>query len=766
MDSGRTLLHYRLLEKIGEGAMGVVWKAVDTTLDRQVALKVLPESLSGNPDRLARFEREAKLLASVNHPNIATLYGFHQTEGHHFLTMELVSGKNLEERLAEGPLSQKEALALGEQIADGLAATHRHGVIHRDLKPANIVVTPDGKVKVLDFGLAKALETAPPTTSDSSSSTMSSAGTRAGVILGTAAYMSPEQARGRPLDERTDVWAFGCILYELLTARKIFAGETFSDSLAALLTKEPAWDDLPPGLPAIVKTLLQRCLKKDAGDRLRDIAEARRDLHSALREPPAESSPVRSRPTEKSIAVLPFVNRSAETDSEFFSDGLSEELIHALARLAGLRVASRTSAFRYRGRDIDVRQIGRELNVATVLEGSVRRAGTRLRVTAQLVNADDGYQLWSERYDREMTNVFEIQDEITEAIVKTVAPTLLGQQKRPRKRHTENLEAYELYLKGRHFWHQRTASALRAAIDCFQRAIELDPGYSLAHAGLADAFSILRPYGFVSAKEGKPRAEEAAKRAMELDPTLAESHFASALTQLYYGNDWLRAEPHFRRALELDPSSSMVAIYYGLFLSLAQRFQEALPHIETAIELDPMSPFVHAIGALAQYAARRYEEALRLGEKALAIQPDFALALWTIGFACCKLEQHQRAREAFETLVLISKRAPFFVAMLGFHLGMTGRRDEALRILEELDARREKEYVTPVATFLIHLGLGDREKMYQSLQACVEDQATPISAIGAVPFLDDLASEPRFADIFRRLGIAAMLPSPTRPRKD
>jgi len=448
-----------------------------------------------------------------------------------------------------------------------------------------------------------------------------------------------------------------------------------------------------------------------------------------------------------------------DAEQEYFSDGLAEEVITALASLSGLRVASRTSAFRFRGRDLDVREIGKQLNVETVLEGSVRRAGKRIRITVQLINVADGYYLWSQRYDRELEDVFAIQDEITESIVKTLKPTLLGsrheQPQQPvMKRHTDNLQAYELYLKGRHYWQQRTERGLRASIDCFQKAIALDPNYALAHAGIADSFSILRIYGYVSNQEARSKAEAAARRALELDPGLAEAHFALAIFTFYFVEDWPTAEEHFLRAIELSPKTAIFHGFLGFFLGGLHRFAEADASFTKALELDPLSSLAHSMWSVSKYLAGRHGEAIQSAERALELQPDFPLALLMIGLANAELGRDDTAIVAFERLILVSNRTAWFIGMAGMVYAGAGRRTEALNLMNELRDRSQHEYVAPMCRLAIEAGLRNREGIVRELQEFIKESMAGFGLeVTLGSRLDDMVKDPAFEPALRRLRI-------------
>ena len=583
LNSGSRLGPYEIVAPLGAGGMGEVYRARDPRLGRDVAIKVISETGVTDSDRLRRFEREARAVAALSHPNILAIFDIGVGDAP-FLVTELLEGETLRAILERGPLSVPRTTELSLQLVAGLSAAHARGIVHRDLKPDNIFITADGLLKILDFGLAKHVE--PAITGVES---VTRAQTIPGAVLGTVGYMAPEQVRGLDADQRADIFASGAILFEMLTGQRAFRGLSPADTMSAVLNDPPSTLEFNADTPAALARIVRRCLEKDANERFqsaRDLGFAIESI-SDIRAMPGELAGKRERTT--SIAVLPFVNLSADVENQYFSDGLAEDVINALTRLPGLRVASRTSSFRFRG-DVDVRQVGRDLGVGAILEGSVRRAGARLRVTAQLTNAEDGYHIWSERYDREMADVFEIQDEIVESIINALAPALLGEAQSARRRSTENLEAYELYLKGRHFWNQRSPAVVGTAIRCFEEAIGLDPDYALAYAGLADCYSILRVYGWTPTEHSQPRALDAVNKALALDPNLPEAHFSKALYTFHFESHWRAARADFLRALELSPQIALFEAYYGLFLASEYRACGRQP--ENRPRARPRSAFV------------------------------------------------------------------------------------------------------------------------------------------------------------------------------
>jgi serine/threonine protein kinase len=559
--------------------MGEVYRARDLKLKREVAIKILPEEFAFDADRVSRFQREAELLASLNHPNIAAIYDIEEAGNSRFLVLELVEGDTLADRIDRGPIPIEEALPIAKQVAEALKEAHQRGIIHRDLKPANVKVTPDGKVKVLDFGLAKVYERNQANAALSNTPTLLSvAATDAALILGTAAYMSPEQAEGKKLDIRSDIFSFGTVLYEMFSGRRAFSGDTLVQVLTAVLRDDPP----PLTLSASLEGIVRRCLAKQPGSRFQTISEVGTAL-GRVTAASAEEAP--------SIAVLPFASMSPDPDNEYFSDGISEEIINALSQIGGLHVAARTSSFSFKGKSVEVGDIAKRLNVRHVLEGSVRKAGSRLRVTAQLVDAANGYQLWSERYDREMVDVFDVQDEIARAIVRRLQVALASQADvRLVKPTTRNMEAYQQYLKGRAMLYRRGSWTARA-LESFQTAVVLDPGYAQGWAGVADAYAVLCYGGYRRPDQIMPAAVTAATRAILADAGSAEAHNAAAVAALLWERDFEKAEREFLEALRLNPEYLQARCWYGLFFLQwgVGRWDEGLAEVQRAHKADPLS---------------------------------------------------------------------------------------------------------------------------------------------------------------------------------
>jgi serine/threonine protein kinase len=718
---GRTLSHYRITAAIGAGGMGEVYRATDSKLGREVALKVLPAEMAGNPDRLARFQREARSVAALNHPNIVTLYSVEEADSVHFLTMEFISGQSLDHRISEGGLPVDRLTAIAQALAEALCAAHEKGIVHRDLKPANVMVTDEGGVKVLDFGLAK--DVAEPTPDET---TLTSVGrTQVGVVIGTPAYMSPEQIAGRAVDHRTDIFSLGVVLYEMATGHRPFHGHSSAELASAILRDTPPFvTDLRPDLPADLARITRHCLEKEAANRVQTAREVATELRrivnvsrssGSLGPPASDAGP--------SIAVMPFQNLSSDPENEFFSEGLAEEILNALSQVEGLSVAARASSFYFKGKAAEIGEIANRLRVANLLQGSVRRAGNRIRVTVQLVDARNGFQLWSERYDRQMEDIFELQDEIAQAIAERLKVTLGAAAIRP----TENIEAYELYLKGRHHWHQRLPGSLQAAIQCFEQTIKLDPQYALAYAALADCYGILRFYGFVTAEASRAPAHAAIAEAVRLAPSLWEVIFSRGVNTFYFEPTWRDAEADFRRAVAINPRSSLAQAYLALLLTVAGRREESTKHANLATHLDPLSPFIRSLVTGVFNLAGDFAAGERESRRALDLQPDYVFALWGRGFSLCNLNRSDEGLPCFERAAAIS-RTPFYIGTLGFGYASAGRAEDAHRLLRELEERASQgEPIPAFVPLTIYVGLGDVPAIRRALAKAIAENTPALT---------------------------------------
>ena len=736
---GKTISHYRIIEKLGEGGMGVVYKAEDLSLDRPVALKFLSPRAMGTEEDQERFVHEAKAAASLNHPNICTIYEIANADGKTFIAMEYVEGENLHVRMKSAPLPLDEALAIAADIGRGLGAAHERGIVHRDIKPANIVVTPTRAVKIMDFGLARV------------------AGgeqlTRPGTTLGTVSYMSPEQARGDDVDGRTDIWSLGVVLYEMLTGNRPFVGDRDMAVIYSILNEEPRPPiDLCPDMPETLETILKKALAKDRDTRYAsalgfagDVFAVRGALETGSPTVVLPSTAARPR-TQPSVAVLPFANLSADPAQEYFCDGMAEEIINSLAQLDKLRVVARTSSFAFKGKNEDIREMGRQLGVETLLEGSVRRAGNRLRVTTQLINVADGYHLWSERFDREMEDVFAIQDEISLAVTDALKLRLLGEEKKKVvKRHTENFKAYRAYLKGRYHWFIRSSSDIEKAIEYLKEAVAIDPEYALAYAGLADCYGVLPIYRPVAPEEIYPEAKAAAMKALELDDSLAEAHAALACIMSNYEWDWAGAEQEIRQAIELNPGYATAYQWAAEGLIALGRFDEAVEVMNKARELDPLSIFMNARVGMAFYYARRYDEARAILETTLEVDPSFAQARY---FLSLVYSMEKRYEEAIEMIPEESFRA--WVAVLH---ALNGDTDKAHKVMNDVLSRGSASYNWPSVRASFCFALGDLDGCFEWLEKAVEEKDPRLQNMLRSPFTDSLRDDPRFNAILEKMGL-------------
>jgi serine/threonine-protein kinase len=753
----RRLSHFRILGRLGEGGMGLVYVAEDERLRRRVALKLLPPAFVGDAERRQRFLREARAAAAVTHSSIAAIYEVGEEGDDVFIAMEYIEGRTLRELVEEGPRPVAEAVRFAIDIARGLERAHASGVVHRDLKPENVIVDGDGRARILDFGLAKLRADEAPVVSGalSQAETLVRADLRtgAGTIVGTAAYMSPEQARGSAVDARSDLFSLGVVLYELVTGRNPFRGSTPVDTLSAVLKDRPrpagAWN---PEVPPALEHVLDRLLAKEPGARLASATELVRELE-ALATAPRVSRVVPS-PGERSIAVLPFADMSPEKDQDYFCEGIAEELMSALTRIEGLKVAARTSAFQFKGRADDVRRIGQQLGVETVLEGSVRKAGRRLRVTAQLVSAADGYQLWSERYEGDLEDVFAIQDQIAASLVDRlkISP---GGEPAPRVRRAENAEAYTLYLQGRYWWNKRHQGGLRKAMEFFEEAVRIAPSYALAHAGVADAHTVTAFYGFEPPRVPLARARAASDRALELDDALPEAHVSRAFLLFWFGYAWAEAEREFRRALALDPHHVNAHMFFGQLLAVTGRADEADAHWDSALARDPLSTLTNGIVGSGLTFARRYAAARDRCRQALALEPDHLQSLFAVALADLHLDRFEDAAEDARRACALSGRTPFFVGLEALVRGRAGELDEAKTLIAELEERSAREYVTPFAFAWAHAGLREPEATIRWIERSHEERAAPVFAIEAMREFDFLRGVEHFDALRRRMGLGA-----------
>ena len=766
--TGFRLGRYEILAPLGAGGMGEVYRARDAHLDRDVAVKVLPASAVDDPESRARFEREARAVAALPHPNIVAIHDIGHEGNLGYAVLELLEGETLRERLLRGPIPWRSALDIAVPVAEALAAAHARGIVHRDLKPENVFLTSDGRPKILDFGIARRLILEP--SADTSAATMGA--TQPGIVMGTLSYLSPEQARGEPVDGRSDVFTFGSVLYELLTGRRAFEAPTPSETLVAILRDDPA---PPEGLrtvyPPELWDVIHRCLEKSRERRFQSASDLAFALSAVGRSADRGTAAGPAAAGAVSVAVLPFRNLSPDRDNEYFSDGMTEELINTLAQVPGLRVAARTSSFAFKEKQEDVRAIGERLGVRSVLEGSVRRAGDRLRVSVQLVDATDGYHVWSENYDRNAVDVLSVQEEIARSIAGRLRSDLglttgeraavsgqapsepvhrlaasLDRLEILLKRGTADPEAYNLYLKGRYFWNRRTLESSRKAIGYFEQAIARDPGYALAYAGLSDS-CLGRATGEMA------RAKNAAMRAVELDDRLAEGHAALARALFYYDWDWDGAEREFRRAIDLNPTYPETYHGYSHFLVPSGRLDESFKASRRALDLDPLSGSMVAHVGWHEVFCGRFEESLSYSRAALEMDPHFFAARIHLGMALEQLGRFDEAIAEFTRAGEISSQSSESAGSLGHAYAAAGRPDEARRILESMRERETFQFISPYDRAIVCAGLDDRGEALDWLEKGAEERMPSMVEMKADPRLGNLAKEPRFIALARRVGI-------------
>lgn len=753
---GTSLGSYDVLAKIGSGGMGDVYRARDTKLDREVALKVLPATVTLSPDRFVRFEREARVLASLNHPNVVTIYAVEESEGIHFISMELIEGRPLGDLIAEAPLSIERVFDVITPLADALTAAHARGITHRDLKPANVMVTHDARVKVLDFGLAKVVGTRH--VEESTRTAL----TKEGFIVGTFPYMSPEQIEGKPIDHRSDIFSLGVVMYEVVTGRRPFQGDSGPALMTAILRDTaPAIAQLRGDVPLGVAQLIGRCLAKSPADRYQDGAALVQDLRESRKQTESGGiSAIVSDVDEASIAVLPFTNMSPDPENEFLADGISEEIINTLGQINGLRVAARGSAFSFKGKHVDLREVGQKLQVRTVLEGSVRKAGKRLRITAELVNARDGYQLWSERFDRELEDIFEIQDEMARTIADRLQLTLAGGGPEPlATRKTHNVKAYEAYLKGRVLLYKR-GRFIQDALQCFEEAVALDPHYGLAWAGLADGRTTQGYYGLVPHGKAMPAARAAASRAVQMDGALAEAHCALAMTTLLHDFDVNTARQEFRKAMELDPGYLQAVAWFSLFvLSYVDgQFEEGIALMTPIVERDPLSGYSRRMRALLLAFSGRYDEAVTESLTAIELDPESFLTHWTLQTSYALAGRHAEAVAAGHAALAISERHPWAMMTMGTAYRNSGRRSEARALLDELTTRAETQWVSPGARASVAASAGLTDEVVALVTRAIQERDPFLMmSMGTFPVTETMRQVLRDAgtldDMRRQLGL-------------
>lgn len=751
---------YTVRSELGTGGMGEVYLAQDTQLDRTVALKILPADFAKSPERMRRFLQEARAASALNHPNAAHIYEIGEAEETAFIAMEYVEGETLGKKIISGRLSNEDIADIGMQVADCLDEAHSKGIVHRDIKPSNIMITARGQVKVLDFGLAKVLRSADESLSSDLATQVK---TVPGVVMGTVQYMSPEQALGREIDRRSDIFSLGAVLYAMATGRAPFTGSSISETIDRILHSQPEAMarfnyELSPELERIVR----KCIEKDkdrryqtARDLLNDLKSLRR-ASGARRAVTARASSRRARSSRAidSLAVMPLVNASADTSMDYLSDGITESIINALSQLPKLRVVARSTVFRYKGREVDAKEVGRELDVRAVLTGRVRHLGERLMIGTELIDVDTDAHLWGEHYNRKLSDIFEVQEEIAREISDKLRVRLTGKERKQlAKRHTDDAEAYKLYLKGRFQWNKRTRESLKKGIDYFQWAIEKDSNYALAFTGLADCYNSLSRFGWLSPDEAMPKARQAAQRALEIDGNLAEAHNSRAFVAENYEWVWSIAEREYRRAIELNPNYATAHQWYGEYLATAGRFDEGLEQLKLAEQLDPLSLVINSDLGLPYFFARQYDLAEEQWKKTVELDPDFWLAHYALALVYEQKGMYAEAiAEARKALNLFGD-SHWVLGGLGHIYAVSGQRDEAHQILDELKERSKECYVSPFDLALICTGLDEKIEALLWLEKAYEERNQWLTWLKIDPRLDSLRSDERFIELVRRVGL-------------
>jgi serine/threonine protein kinase/Tfp pilus assembly protein PilF len=824
LESGTKLGRYEIKSQLGAGGMGEVYLAQDTKLDRKVALKILPADIAAHQDPMKRFVQEAKSASALNHPNIITIYEIEQIDSVNFIATEFIDGETLRQRLKNGPLKLGEVLDVAAQIASALSAAHAVGIVHRDIKPENIMLRRDGILKVLDFGLAKLTERTSVESVDMEALTRANIKTEPGVVMGTAIYMSPEQARGLEVDARTDVFSLGVVIYEMVAGRLPFEGSNTNEILASILSdKEP----LPLAryareVPAELERIVSKALRKNRDERYQTIRDLLLDLKSLKQRLEFDAEVERSRPPEMSsdqtmaagtpptlsgqaaqtipitaslvsrikhhrrsliiallglivgavgltylfyfarpaiaidsIAVLPLVNASNDPNTEYLSEGITDSIISNLSQLPQLKVMAHSTVFHFKGKDTDPREVGRQLGVRAVMSGRLLQQGDHLIVRTELVNVADGTQLWGAEYDRKLSDVLALQQDISREISEKLRLRLTGEDKKRLTEHdTTNAEAYQFYLRGRFFWNKRTADGLRKGIEQFQQAIDRDPNYALGYVGLADSYVLMGVYAGGLDSENLPKARAFADRALQIDGSSSEAHTSSArINQSLWR--WAEAEKEYNRAISLNPNYPTARLWFSFYLRVRGQYDDSLREIKRGQELDPLSPAISDHVAWIYLLKNDLNSGVEQCQRNIELNPNLPGAHHFLGLAYLKQRRYEEAIAEFQRAVELSGRASGDLSFLGYCYAVTGRRTEALQILKEIEeenARRE-----PVGNHLalarVYAGLGEKDQVFGWLEKDFEQRSGELQIITIDFSFEELRSDPRYADLVRRMGL-------------
>jgi len=785
---------YQIIEELGKGGMGKVYRAVDKKLKEEVALKLIKPEIASDKKTIERFSNELKFARKVAHKNVGRMYELMEDKGTHYITMEYVPGEDLKSTIRRvGPLGVGKTIFIAKQICEGMTEAHRLGVVHRDLKPQNIMIDKEGNARIMDFGIARSI--------------IGKGITGAGVMIGTPEYMSPEQAEVKEVDQRSDIYSLGVILYEMVTGRVPFEGETplgIAMRHKSETPKDPR--EINTQIPEDLSRVILRCMEKDkekryqsAGEVCSELSSIEKGIPTTEREIP-KRKPITSReitvtfglkklfipalvvvalviavaiilqllphretvPSESgkpSIAVLPFEDLSPQKDQGYLCDGLAESFINVLTKIKDLRIPARTSSFSFKGKERNIQEIGQELNVETVLEGSIQKSGNRVRITVKLINVLDESLLWSEQYNREINDIFAIQDEISLAIVDTLKVSLLGEEKSQlTKRYTESIEAYNLYLQGRFFWNKRTEEGLSKAETYFEKAIAADPTFALGYAGLADVYTMLGDYTILPKKEVSPKAREAASKALELDSTLSEAHTSLAWIKMDYDWDWEGAEREFKRAIELNPGYATAHLWYSWMLLTMARFDEGIEEIRIAMELDPLSPIIRGVLGEAYYFSGQYDLAIDKCKKTLEIESNSHSAHHLLARIYVQKSMFEEAiAEIQKAIDLSNRKILWYLGDLGYAFGVMGNKDKAIEILEELYEQSKQRHVSKIVMVLVYWGLGEEERALDYLEKGIEEHEIVNQIVTVDPSLGKLRQNPRFKAILKKMNLKTLL---------
>jgi serine/threonine protein kinase/tetratricopeptide (TPR) repeat protein len=780
---------YEVIEELGKGGMGKVYRVEDKKIKEEVALKLIKPDIAADKRTIERFGNELKFARKIAHRNVCKMYDLSEAEGTHYITMEYVPGEDLKSFIRRaGPLSAGKTIYIAKQVCDGLSEAHRLGVVHRDLKPQNVMIDKEGNVRIMDFGIARSLK--------------AKGITGAGVMIGTPEYMSPEQAEAKEVDKRSDIYSLGVIIYEMVTGKVPFEGET-PLSIAMKHKGEAPRDpkELNSQISDDLSGVILKCLEKDKEKRFQNAEEVHSELESIEKGIPTteievpERKPITSKEITVtiglkkllipafvvvaiiiaaviiwqvlskreavpppsgiySIAVLPFEDLSPQKDQEYLCDGLAEELINRLTNIERVKVPARTSAFSFKGKELGIQDIGKELKVEMLLEGSIRKADNRLRIQVQLVNVADGYPVWSQKYERDMEDIFALQDEISLAIVDNLKIKLLGDEKEKIvKRHTENLEAYNLYLQGRYFWNKRTPAGLRKSVEYFEQAIAKDPIYALAYAGLADSYITVGDYLLLPPKDVFPKARAAALKALELDEDLSEAHNALAAIKKYYDWDWQGAEREHKRAIELNPNYATAHQWYAEFLAAMGRFDEAFAEVKRAQELDPLAPIKYVSASIIYWLARQFDQAIEQCEKALELDPDFFIAFEYLAgsyFHKGMYDEFMLNRQKWMVLVGASPNEIEELRDVYEKSGIRGAIQSEINGLKKLS---EQQYVSPLNIADLYALLDEKDQAFEWLDKAYEERSPLLVLLRNHPNFDNLRSDPRFNALLKKIGL-------------